>query len=131
MTLKPSRAVWIFCGSHFTSDIFSRREGKAEGQRASKNRLRVEPEQGQDRNIHFSMKQLFVFHPAVHSTACSSPDHACVSLQGCANFPVAFLPLIQVNSLVALKLKGRKKTMAGKQGRAGSHVPGPGSFPFE
>lgn len=53
---------------------------------------------------------------------CSSPDHTCVSLQGCANFPITFLPLIQVNSLVALKYKGRSETVPGKQGRTGIHM---------
>lgn len=77
------------------------------------------------------MKRPMVFHPAVRSIACSSPDHTCVSLQRCANFTITFLPLIQVNSLIALKLDGRKETVSGEPGRTGIHVSGPGSLLFE
>lgn len=78
-----------------------------------------------------STKKPIVFHPTVCSTACSSPDHTCVSLQRCANFTITFLPLIQVNSLIALKSDGRKETVSDEQGRTGIHVSGPGSLLFK
>lgn len=77
------------------------------------------------------MKKNIVFHPTVCSTACSSPDHTCVSLQRCANFTITFFPLIQINSLIALKSDGRKETVSDEQGRTGIHVSGPGSLLFE
>lgn len=42
------------------------------------------------------------------------PDNTCVSLQGSANFPTTVLPLIQINTLVALKLRQKTSGAAKK-----------------